>query len=135
MTTTGTSKGIHVVFQANGKGGLRVVDGDTHIMNLALVALLDCQSANPFQQLGISEGMIFENPDNELFNDLKDSVRDIFERFRISKLAKLQDRPDNLSITQTADGEWNMKVFIINLETNKPSGQAFSLGYGGIKLV
>lgn len=129
------SNGIHVVFQANKRGGLRQSTGDVHILNLALTALLDCSSSNPFQQLGISEGVVFENPDNDLFMEIKESIKDIFERFENSKLAKLQDRADNLSMFRTNEGEYGLKIFFVNLETNSPGSGAIGFGVGGARVL
>ncbi len=114
-------KGIHVVFRHNGRGGLLIVDGDTWIMDLLATALQDGDSRNPFQSVGLGEGVIFENPDQELWNDLRIQITDIFDRFEESKLARLQDRPDNLQVIQMGEGKYGMKVFFINLERMAPA--------------
>ena len=128
--------GISVVFNVNKRGGFRKTTGDQWLMDLLAVALLDGYSYNPFQQVGISEGIIFENPDDEMWNDLKGQIEDIFERFEDSGLAKLSSRADNLQQYRTSEGQYGMKIFFINLEKNAPVTGTVIAGsngfYGGI---
>lgn len=119
--------GISSPARANGNGGLLIVTKDQHIRSLVGVALGEGDSNNPFQDLGLGEEMIFDIADPGSFNAVADKITRIFQGFEESELAQLQDREDNLSVEELSEGEFNMKVFFVNLQT----GQADELGVVG----
>ena len=120
-------QGIAPVWKASQRGGLRQVKSGAHIAGLFNVALQAGDSANPFQNPGLGEWMIFGLLDETTFTPVQDRVREIFEDFEDQELGTLQKRPDNLRVIQTGEGEAAMLVYAIDLET----GNNFSLSVTG----
>jgi hypothetical protein len=110
------SKGIASVWAANKRGGLRLAKDNEHIAGLVETAMGSGDSANPFQNLGLGEDMIFDPMNLETFAPVKDRIEEIFGGFEEEELAALQKRPDNLKIVETAEGQAAMLIFAINLE-------------------
>lgn len=120
-------KGIATVISASKRGGFRIATSDEHIFGLFLVALGSGDSANPFQELGLGERMIFNPLDMSTFAPVQDRIRDIFDDFSNQELASLQERPDNLKIVETDEAEAAILVYAVNLE----SGSSFSMSVTG----
>lgn len=113
--------GFSSPMQASSKGRLVLSTGDQHIAELLGVAFGDGESNNPFQELGLGEYMIFDSPNEELFQDVTVKIKEIFDSFEVAEIAKLQEREDNLSIEPgVGEGAWEMRVYFINLERNAP---------------
>lgn len=123
--------GISAIVKANKRGGFHKTVGNQWIMDVIAVGLMDGQSHNPFQKVGISEGIIFENPDSEMWIDLENQIKELFERLEDDELAKLQDRADNLQPFRTADSQYGMKIYFINLEQNTPAEGMLAAGSNG----
>ena len=119
--------GIASPARENGNGGFLLATKDQHIRELLGVALGEGDSNNPFQDLGLGEEMIFDIADSGTFNAVADRITRIFQRFEEDEFAQLQDREDNLSVDEISEGEFEMHVFFINLET----GEADELGVIG----
>lgn len=113
-------KGIYTVVSANKRGGFRVATGGQHVAGLLQVALGSGDSANPFQNLGLGERMIFDPLNMATFAPVQDSIRDIFDDFRNNELAALQERPDNLEIIETAEAEAAILVYAVDLQSGTP---------------
>lgn len=110
-------QGIASVWAASKRGGLRIAKDANHISGLLSTALSSGDSANPFQDVGLGEWMIFGLLDETTFAPVKDRVREIFDDFEEQELASLQKRPDNLEVIQTKEGEAAMTVYAVDLET------------------
>lgn len=104
------------------KGGrLKLTSGGLHLAELLMSALGDGTSDNPFQEPGLGEFMIFQIPQEQIFSQVADRIRIIFESFEDDELAKLQDSPANLQGKEgTEPGTWEMQVLYIDLETDIP---------------
>jgi len=121
--------GIHPSFKASGRGGFLLSKGPEHIRELLSVALGSGDSANPFQDEGLGEWFIFDPMDLSTFAPIQDRIKDIFADFESEDLAALQQRPDNLKIIETAEGEAAIMVYVIDLETDSK----YTLGVTGSK--
>ncbi|MCK5019306.1 MAG: hypothetical protein KAS32_19760 [Candidatus Peribacteraceae bacterium] len=124
-------KGISSPMRENGKGGLHLATSDEHILTLLGISLSPCDSSNPFQQLGFKEAVTFNLADEMTFAGLKVDVQDIMKHFEEEELATLQNRSDNLSVVQTADGEYGMAIHIINLQKNSKFSATVRAGSAG----
>ncbi len=110
--------GISTIWRASGRGGVQIARGKEHISGILSAALGNCDSNNPFQDLGLGEDMIFDLADPSRLNSIADSVTEIVERLQGYELMSLQIRPDNLTIRRTDQGEYGMPVHIVDLETD-----------------
>ncbi len=113
-------KGIATVVSASKRGGFRLATGTNHVFGLLQTALGSGDSSNPFQDLGLGEGMIFDPLDMTTFAPVQDRIRDIFDDFAAEELATLQERPDNLKIIETEEAEAAILVYAIDLEAGSP---------------
>lgn len=111
-------QGIASVWTASGRGGLKIAKNAFHIAGLLNTALGSGDSANPFQNLGLGERMIFEPLNETTFTPTKDRIKEIFADFEEQELSSLQKRPDNLLVITTTEGEAAMLVHAIDLETS-----------------
>lgn len=110
-------KGIGTIVSANKSGGFYQPTGNEHIFGLLQTALGSGDSANPFQDPGLGEDMIFDPLTVETFAPVQDRIREIFDDFTRQELASLQERPDNLKIIETDTAEAAILVYANNLET------------------
>jgi hypothetical protein len=111
-------QGIASVWAASGRGGLFIAKDSNHISGLLSTALESGDSANPFQNIGLGEWMVFGLLDETTFTPVKERIEEIFADFEKQELASLQKRPDNLEVIQTKEGEAAMVVYGVNLETS-----------------
>ena len=94
--------GLHPPFTSNGKA-LVVRDRQSDVEHsdfLLRVALSDCESDNPFQDLGDLERLIFEVMQQDAL-DLKDAIENVFarftDRFDLSTLRIEQDHEEGVA--------------------------------------
>jgi hypothetical protein len=113
-------KGIGTVVSANKSGGFYQPTGNEHLFGLLQTALGSGDSANPFQDPGLGEWMIFDPLNMETFAPVQDKIREIFDDFTRQELASLQERPDNLKVIETDEAEAAILVYATNLETGSP---------------
>lgn len=131
-------KGIDTEFRRSGRGGFRIAKDNAHIMGLLSTALGNCQSANPFQQLGLGEDMIFDPADPTTFGKVRDKIEEIFQDFERNELAKLQARSDNLKVVpldMDEGGKYGMLVYAVNLETDAPFQMTVVGGAQGVRVI
>ena len=104
------------------KGGrLRLTRGGLHLAELLAAALGDGSSDNPFQEPGLGEFMVFDLPLEQVFSEVAQKIQEIFNGLEEEELARLDDRPDNLTTKEgSQEGEWEMLVQYIDLETDTP---------------
>lgn len=126
--------GIAQVWKGNKKGGLAMATGPEHIRGLLEIALGSGDSANPFQDLGLGERMIFEPLDYSTFAPVQDRIREIFAGFESEDLATLSKRSDNLRIYETAEGQAAIQVFMVDLETDDEYALSVSGNVNGLSV-
>lgn len=126
------SIGIFPVVSASKRGGFRLVKDKPHVFGLFQVALMSGDSANPFQELGLGEWMIFEPLTMATFAPVKDRITDIFEDFERQELGALQERPDNLTIIETRQGEAAILVYAVDLESDSKFAMTVSGSSSGL---
>lgn len=123
--------GLALPWRANKRGGLFRSKSDETVKKLLAVALGNNDSNNPFQQLG-TDDIIFSPGDETVFGVSRARIEEIFEGFEEQEIAALQRRDDNLAVTQTAEGEFQMNLFFVNLETDLPGEATVSVGSTGL---
>jgi hypothetical protein len=127
--------GINTVTRASKRGGFLQATKKDHIMGLISTALGTGDSDNPFQDLGLGEKMIFDPVDYTTFVPVKDRIREIFQNFETEELAALQERPDNLQIIETTEGEVAMTVYYVDLETDEKDEMSIVGNPSGIRVI
>lgn len=123
--------GISVPARQNKRGGFSVSKGGGNVRKLLAVALGNNDSNNPFQELGLRR-IIFDPGDETTFADIAEQVREIFEGFRLAEIAELQDRSDNLVVERRGEGEFEMRLYFVDLETGLPGEATVSGGITGL---
>jgi hypothetical protein len=125
-------QGIGTPTRANGRGGLHLPGTNEHVRGLLGVALSPCHSSNPFQQIGIQTDITFDLADNFTFTKLIEDIEEIMDEFEKEELATLQNRPDNLYLNKNTDGEYEVIVHILNLQTDNKFAATVRSGKAGL---
>jgi len=126
--------GISVPLRANKAGSVVNSTNSQHVAGLLSVALNSGDSDNPFQQPGLNDKIIFELADEVTFTRVADRIEEIFEDFEENELASLQDRQGNLKPynPKGSPGEYGLRVYYIDLQTDKPDALSVFAGAGGL---
>jgi len=113
------TKGIENPIVIDKKGGVKVVEGDGYIRSLLRTALGSGESNNPFQDIGLGEFMIFDIDGQEIQDLILGKINDIFDEFRELELADLAVTDDNLKFSKNTNGQIELDLHYINLETDE----------------
>lgn len=112
------AKGIELPIQiVNGR--IKLLSGDDYIEQLILVALGECDSDNPFQDLGLGEFMIFAINAEAIEGEIRQKVRAIFSSFERDRLAKLPSASARSIRFEQKGEEKVMYLDYVNLETGE----------------
>jgi hypothetical protein len=103
----------------NRKGGAVTVSGSDLIWQLLITALRDCTSANPFQDLGISDQLIFSIDDQQSVASLNLAIQRIFMQFEANQLARLVKGDRGIVFSKSAEGQLDCEISYVDLETDK----------------
>jgi len=123
------AQGIAFPFRASPRKGVELSEGPEYIRHLVLVALGDCDSDNPYQDLGIGNAVIFRNLSNPAVQGwVTRKVRDIFRTFEAEELARLHTLDFEGSVD---DGDLTALITYVDLETNTPNELRVSLPLPG----
>ncbi len=123
--------GLSLPWRANKRGGVFRSKSDETLKKLIATALGNNDSNNPFQELGLDD-IIFEPGDELTFGPLRTRIEEIFEDFQDQELGALQTRDDNLTVTTISEGQFEMKLFFVNLETDLPGEATVFNGIAGL---
>lgn len=112
--------GMRMPVGVDEQGGAAMSAGSDYIHQLLITALRDCESRNPFQDLGISERNIFDIDDPVTRGRLMTRVKDVFARFEAQSLARLASGSSAIRWAESeADGEAVLEVQYIDMESNR----------------
>ena len=118
------ASGISQPFRGDSDGGVALAEGEEYIRQQVLATMMPNGSDNPFQDLGIGEEAIFQNPASP---DWKLAIRQritrqmaLLERENLARLLKV--RFDRVK----PSGDLSVVVSYTNLETTQ-AGQAVAL--------
>ncbi len=107
------ASGIAMPFRPDSDGGIVLTEGDRYITNLVLATVAPNESDNPFQDLG-DEAPIFQNPDSNSWQvRWRRRIKSQMALLERENLARLLD----VSFSKGGEGEYNVTVTFINLET------------------
>ena len=115
-TETPVARGIRLPVSIK-HGRIALVSGDEYIRQLMVVAFGDCESDNPFEDLGLGEGMIFGVNDSMTEGEIIARIEMIMEDFAENGLASLI--PSDPPTFEKREGELFMELPYINLETQE----------------
>lgn len=112
--------GLSVPINVNKGGGAKVQSEDTQIDKLVVLALQEGEDDNPFQDLGISQTILYRVNDDGAKFDAKTEIERVLKSFngRIQivdgiKISESETDP------QTEEGELHVNFEYINLDTNE----------------
>lgn len=113
----GEASGLALPFAASGEGGLAVLYGDEYILQLVRTYAADCDSDNPFQDIGIGLEAVFQlSSDGAWKGQIRRKMQQMFKLYlERTNLAVLKD----VSFAKTEDGVDTMNVVFISVESNE----------------
>lgn len=116
---SGTGKtGIAVPVSGDGRGRFAFVSGEAQLAKLISVNLSDCDSDNPFQDLGTGRDAIFAVNDDRTRINLRQRINRLFTRLQLQDRARL--RQPAVFTTNSEEQELDVEIEYINLEEDKP---------------
>ena len=107
-------------------GAVATVSGSAQLQKLIIVRLSDCDSANPFQDLGIGADVIFGIDSEESRNVLRLRILEVFKHFEQAGRAKLMGGYPVFAFNSSTQ-ELQADIKYINLEIAQP--EEFHLAY------
>ena len=110
------------------------MSGDEQLRKIIMLGLSDCDSANPFQDLGLTPDMVFQNQTPELEARIRRRVQDVFRALESQHRARLTDETlafERLPATQ----ELVLPIRYLNLETNESADVPVAFGPAGARIV
>lgn len=107
----GGARGIQVPMQAV-NGRLKMIGGEEYVEQLVLAAIGTPYSENPFQDVGLSEFMIFDVNDELVEGEIRSRIKERFQSLEDDQLARLE------SLKFETDGAEKRALLVYtNLET------------------
>ncbi len=120
------ASGIDWAFRGDSDGGVAVSEADEYIESQVFACLQVNTSDNPFQDLGVTQRAVFENPeDPEWRRILQDRIRTQFRFLDTNNLARLVRI--KFSRDDAQDGNYGIVVEYTNLETNTQKTSVFAM--------
>jgi len=113
----GEASGLALPFAASGEGGAKVLYGDELILQYVRTYAADCDSDNPFQDLGIGLEAVFQiSSDPAWKGQVRRKMRRMFRLYlERTNLATLK----SISFDKTEEGVDTMNVVFISIESNE----------------
>ena len=111
-------QGLRIPIGVNRGGGANLEPDPQHLTTILRLALSEGNDDNPFQQLGISDTLIFALNDSSNRGLARNAVERILNKF--SERLRL-DQTVPVDVIQTGDGEVELSFRYVNLDTNKVS--------------
>jgi hypothetical protein len=111
------AKGIAIPFTVKG-GRLQMLEGNDYVRQLLMTALGNCDSENPFRDLGLGEFMIFGINDQLSEGEIRKKIEQIFETFEVDQLAKIQDPKRDIRFYRNAE-ELFCEISYVDLESQE----------------
>lgn len=101
-------------------GRAKLASGSELMKQLLLSALRECTSENPFQDLGISQKIIFDINDSHAIGEVRIRIKQIFANFEAQRLARLPGGGNSLGFSQSEEGALDVEIGYLDMETDKP---------------
>ena len=74
-------QGLSLPIKVSHAGGAQKTTGSAQTRKLLLIALSDCVSRNPFQDLGLNQSVVFNINDQLLWGIIEKDIKDVFASF------------------------------------------------------
>src|SRR5438128_1128996 len=98
------------------QGRARLVQGEDQLKKVIALALSDGDSDNPFQDLGLGNGSIFDINDEDLQAKMRQRVARVFRRFHLERRASLAPGFPTFQPGGADGAELIMTIRYINME-------------------
>ena len=108
-------KGLEVPIEAQ-NGRLITVAGEDQLKKILMLNLSNCDSANPFQDLGLDPGIVFRLDDPDTRALIRSQIVALFKRFEREGRARLANGSPSF-VSDPATQTLMADVRYINLET------------------
>jgi len=114
---TGEASGLAMPVAIGGDGGLKLLAGDEYITQLVRTYAADCDSDNPFQDVGIGLEAVFQlSSDGAWKGQVRRKLQQMFKLYLgRTNLAVLK----SVSFEKGENGENTMNVVFISVESNE----------------
>jgi hypothetical protein len=107
-----------------------LVEGEEQLKKIIFLALSDCSSDNPFQDLGMDPDIVFANNDGETQARLNHRIVERFQRFEVEGRAKLAPSYPRFSADERSQ-ELVVDVRYVNLETTSEEELSLTFDVSG----
>jgi hypothetical protein len=108
---TGIALPISVV-----KGRLQLTDGEDQLKKIIFLGLSDCDSANPFQDLGIDTTVVFSIADEDTKARVRRRIVTVFDNLKAQGRARLASGSPAFSVDSETQ-ELIAEIEYVNMET------------------
>src|SRR5262245_2061814 len=98
----------------NGRAALST--GEEQLKKVIMLAIADCDSGNPYQDLGIDQAIVFSMNDDQTKAYAKRRIVDAFRRLEVEGRAQLIGAP---TFTTLEGGSLECQIKYLNIETNE----------------
>lgn len=95
-------------------GRAAIESGEAQLKKIIMLAIADCDSGNPYQELGIDTLIVFALDDQQVKAFARRRIVDAFKRMEAEGRAQLDGDAPTFS---SKDGELTCQIKYINLET------------------
>lgn len=120
------ASGIASPFKRDSDGGIALSEGELYVDDQVFAAVNVNNSDNPFQSLGVTEQAIFENPEDPAWRRIiRERIQTQFKFLEDNNLARLLRV--RFARTSEENGDYNVTVEYVNLETNNERESTFML--------
>jgi len=110
-------KGLRIPIQASA-GRLETVRGEDQLRKVIVLNLSDCESSNPFQDIGIGSAMVFDVDDPTTRARISRNIATLFKRLEREGRARLSQGYPIFTADQVSQ-ELHCEVRYVNLETTR----------------
>ena len=118
--------GLSTPFEGAAAGGVRTLYGDEYLKKQIETLAADCDSANPFQDLGIGLENVFQIKDDPSWQGkTRAAINLLFKRYfepaNLARLIKVEFQPtpeDVTGVYQSQEGDLVMNITFLSLESN-----------------
>ena len=119
------ASGLATPFRGDSDGGAALSEGSSYIEEQVLATVRPNTSDNPFQDLGIGEQAIFQNPSDPTWKRaMRERIVRQFATLESNNLARLT----KVEFATTAEGgDFAITILYVNLETNSADSTAVQL--------
>lgn len=120
------ASGIALPFAGDSDGGVALSEGETYVLEQVRATVHPNDSDNPFQDLGVTDFAIFQNPTDPTWRrTIRERIKRQFAILESNNLARFV----RMEFAQNADrnGDYDAVITYTNLETTSEASTAVQL--------